>query len=830
MGGRDGAWGREVALPGQGADEYFKALPADLGPEKREFTEALRAQFRACGLSLRAFGARYHHDHTTVWRYLNALHIPDRDFVEDVLAAVDAWVGAPVTAEVQGHLYALHLAALKATSRNRYDNRVLSDRLVAETLQVQAARRQEQALIEELAQSRARDQQLRMRLRELEAARDEDQIRHGAELVGYHVENERLRDELHRLRERISTLQLLLGQAQARRVQAEARCDHLEQSLAAIEQDVERGRREELRLAEERENRRREEERTLRAALAELERRSAAQEAEIAAQRRRFEAREAAEGGERQAIESMQVRPLLLEIWAAACAHTMRDGDWTWGDAVGSNSVSDAHQLLCFLTPATAVPELQLEDVSAMAPDVGAALAGFGGDAQIPRALIGALESYLERYTRPDGSSDFSGGSSLIPLDAARIPPDDLLDLDVVPSLTVSVRLCLAALGFLEEYVSFLPERSAGQSRAVKLRAALSQRLTDAMVGLLRGFTLNVIAPESDEGRRVMSLLNPDGLPQRQIMAMFADRMRAVRGRLGEARLGTAKAVEIEDPAMLFEIGWTWGIACDAPKIELDARDEQPRNQQAGSAESLPYLYFTMQATEAVEQLFSERAMALQVLSLVQERLANALRARRELTQMYWSRLARLGEPWPLEDIPWRTADGAESDYFSLQMCALLIQDVQQRNANQGDLRRLEPLLRRLADRARVTRRPLPDDPATALHIDGLLLALDTGGSLTSSAPFAWRANDFAPVLFKRTAQLAELTGDPIVRDKLLVLVAEIWSHLQNRQIMADYGKGIWDNPHGVFHSPQSTDGTVSWPLTSQIIDALVTAGSPPTW
>lgn len=60
-------------MPGQEADKDFKALPADLGPEKREFTEALRAQFRVCGLSLRAFGARYHHDHTTVWRYLNAL-------------------------------------------------------------------------------------------------------------------------------------------------------------------------------------------------------------------------------------------------------------------------------------------------------------------------------------------------------------------------------------------------------------------------------------------------------------------------------------------------------------------------------------------------------------------------------------------------------------------------------------------------------------------------------------------------------------------------------------------------------------------------------------
>lgn len=113
---------------------------------------------------------------------------------------------------------------------------------------------------------------MRLRSRELEAARDEDQIRHGAELAGYQTENSQLRDELHRLRNRINALQVLLGQAQERRIQAEARCEQLEQSLAAIEQDAEQGRMEELRLAEERELRRQEEESMLRVALADLQR------------------------------------------------------------------------------------------------------------------------------------------------------------------------------------------------------------------------------------------------------------------------------------------------------------------------------------------------------------------------------------------------------------------------------------------------------------------------------------------------------------------------------------------------------------------------------
>jgi predicted nucleic acid-binding Zn-ribbon protein len=824
MDGREGEPGREMALPGQEADKVFKALPADLGAEKREFTEALRAQFRACGLSLRAFGARYHHDHTTVWRYLNALHIPDRDFVEDVLAAVDAHLGAPVTAEVQSHLYALHLAALKATSRNRYDNRVLSDRLVAETLQVQAARRQEQALTEELAQSRARDQQLRLRLRELEAARDEDQIRHGAELAGYQAENSQLRDELHRLRDRITTLQLLLGQARERRVQAEARCEQLEQSLAAIEQE----RSEELRLAEER--RRQEEEGTLRSALADLQRQLAERDAEIAAGAGRGGARvRGARGaGERRGAEILPVRGWLLDIWAAACAHTMRSGKWTWGDAAGSNSVTDACQLLCFLDPATALPELRLEVPGNVTLEAGVALARFGGAAQTPRVLISALEEYLDRYTRPDGSGDFSGGSSLIPLDQEQRLPKELLEQDVGPSFAVSVRLCLAAMGFLDEYLNFLPQRSALVPWAARVREALSVRLTGALVGLLRGFTLNPMTLGSYEGRGLMRLLNQDGLPEHQVLAMFTERMTTVRGRLGEARLGVERAAELDDPQLLFEIGWTWGIASDAPTVELVAFGEQIGEQSAGLAVSRPVLYCTTQATEAIENLFSERAMALGVLNPDQERLASALRTRRDLTQKYWSRLARCGESWPLEDIPWNTVDGEESDYFSLLVCALVIQEFQQRNVDQYDMRRLEPLMSELADRARIIHRPQGSDLAVSMHAPGMLILMDT--DVPVQTRFGWRAADFAPVLLKCAARLAMIADDPAVRDKLVDLATGIWNHLQDRLITAEFGLCIWDNPSRVFPSLSPTDGAVSWPLTSQIVDALVTAGTPPTW
>lgn len=519
-------------------------------------------------------------------------------------------------------------------------------------------------------------------------------------------------------------------------------------------------------------------------------------------------------------VEIIQPRRRLLDIWAAAASQTMQNGKWVWGDANGSNSVIDAQQLLCFLLPATQMAALRLEDTANIAPDASAALAPFGGNAQTVRVLVAALEEFVEHYTRADGSCDFSGGSSFIALDPDLDAPLEGA-YDIVASYTASISLCLSALGFLEEYLDFLPQRSTLRPRVTKLRSDLSLRLTSALVGLLRGFTLSSMTHNSPEGRRLVRLLNQDHKPLRQVLTAFAERMKSVRGRLGEARLGVEKASELDDPNLLFEIGWTWGIASDAPAVELRSSAEEIGRQATGVALSLPFLYFTMQATESIELLFSERTRVLGILNEEQERLAAALSIRRDLTQMYYSRLARFGDSWPLEDLPWRTLGGGESDYYSLLVCAVLIQDLRQRNANEEDLRRLEPLMSDMANRARITRRPLHDDPMTALHSPGLMIELETSEPLPR--PMGWQVNDFAPVLFKRTAQLAQLTSDPAIRDRLLLLTTKIWNHLQNRQITSESGHGMWDNPYRTFYALAQSDGVLSWTMTSQIVDALVT-------
>ena len=83
--------------------------------------------------------------------------------------------------------------------------------------------------------------------------------------------------------------------------------------------------------------------------------------------------------------------------------------------------------------------------------------------------------------------------------------------------------------------------------------------------------------------------------------------------------------------------------------------------------QQVPFLYFTVNALDGIADLFSARTVILGLLNEEQQRLTAALRLRWELTQRYWATIATFGEArWPLEDIPWKTTDGRESDYYSL--------------------------------------------------------------------------------------------------------------------------------------------------------------------
>jgi hypothetical protein len=525
--------------------------------------------------------------------------------------------------------------------------------------------------------------------------------------------------------------------------------------------------------------------------------------------------------------ENIQPRRQVLEIWQSAAAYSMDNRKWRWGGVREANSISDAEQLLCIFRPATEMRMLRIEVPDNTADDVLRSLSAFGDSVQIPRVLTLALEDFLNRYTT-DGSPNFGGGSSFTPIEPTDILTTEQRETHMSVSYAVSVSLCLAALGFLEVYVNAPTTKGQWRSRVLEIRERTSTRLTAALVGLLRGFTINTLDPNSIEGRNLIAHLNQEDLPERRIIEHFNDTMETVRGRLSEARMGVARAEELDNPNLLFEVGWTWGIAEDAPPIELDVPGTEIGMQTDGVALSAPYLYHTLIALDAIEQLTSDRTRVLGLLNPQQERLANALDTRRNLTQLYYSRIARFDSGtsgrWPVEDLPWRTPDGGESDYWTLLICAVLIGDVRSSTGNEDTVRRVEPVLIELANRARITRRHTRDDPALDLHHPGLLNVLD--GSEKLGPAMGWRIADFAPLLLKRCTQVAGLTTSAVIRDRMLGLAAEIWNHLSRRQIADPNAKGLWDNPGRIFPQLGTRETEPSWSMTSGVVDALVASAN----
>jgi hypothetical protein len=524
-------------------------------------------------------------------------------------------------------------------------------------------------------------------------------------------------------------------------------------------------------------------------------------------------------------VENIEPRRALLEVWSAVSKFAMEDRSWRWQGRQEPNSIADAEQLLCVLQPATALSELRLANPDETSEDASAALRDFGGELQIPRLLIEIMEDYLDRYTDSAGRPSFAGGSAFIPWEYTDTLTAEQRGLDLLVSYTTSVTLCLSAQEFLLDY-----ERNAASSSWVKrtseARRRFSERLTAALVGLIRSFTTNMIEPESAEGRTLLRTLDQGGSGDFQsIIEMFNRRMSEVRSRLSETRLGVTIEAELDDPYVIFELGWTWGVAADAPPVDLGDPAVDVSSQQAGLSISAPYLYFSLMALDAIEQLRSEQVRRVGLLTPTQERLASALALRSDLTRSYWSGLARFGEGrWPLEDLPWRTVDDTENDYYSLAVCALVIQDLRTRSATEPDLRRLGDLLAQLASRARITNRALRDDPALRLHDPGFDIELE--GAEQLGPRMAYRLSDFAPVLFKRTTQLAQLTNDPGTRDQLLGLAATLWSHLRSRRIEGGKAGGLWDDPGRAYSEITARYDEPLWSTNARVVDALISSAT----
>jgi len=522
----------------------------------------------------------------------------------------------------------------------------------------------------------------------------------------------------------------------------------------------------------------------------------------------------------------MQIQPRqqLLDVWRATARLSYDGGRWRPGGRDGSNSISDAEQLLCIMSPATEIPLFRLDRPDAAARDVIDTLGALGDDIQVPQRLLQALTAYIDRYTAADGTPVFAGDTYFSSDTEGEEIKLEQRGIDVVDSFSISVTLTLAIIGFTRVFRQVV-SRPALLQQIDDLEARASKRLTAVMVGLLRSFSVNVFSADDDLGRELVRTVNQDRRPARQVVEELREALREINARLRDdvtIGSGAAEGSELEIPNRLFECGWSWGLVTDAPAIETEA---DIGTQPAGPAENAPYLYFTTVALEAIQALSSERTRLLGLLDPEQSRLAQSLQLRFELTRSYWATIATFGSGrWPIEDLPWRTTDGLEFDYFTLLVSGMVVQNMVAVRASNAELTRVANVLEELANRSRITRRSLVREPAIQPHHPGLHFPL-VGSENVGGPRLSWTVADISPLLLKRTLTLAGLLADGATRSRMLDLSDDIWAHLRSRVIGQGDPRGLWDQPSGAFPWLTDVDFTeVSWYYTKRVVDCLVTA------
>lgn len=513
----------------------------------------------------------------------------------------------------------------------------------------------------------------------------------------------------------------------------------------------------------------------------------------------------------------IEPRQQLLEVWRSVARLSYLDDTWRFGGRDGANSISDAEQLLCIMTPATEVPLFRLDNPDIANRDVLDALDVLGTHVQVPQRLVTALLAYLDRYTDEDGTPIFAGGSYFEADTPGEIEPEQRR-LDVVDSFSVSITLMLAIVGFTRVFRQVLTRQTL-IDEVTQLEEKASKRLTAAMVGLLRSFAVNVFSADDDFGRELVRMVNQDRQPTRQVVEELRDALREINARLRDdvtIGSGAAESGEFDLPNRLFECGWSWGIVRDAPQIETSDVGVQPD----GVAQNAPYLYFTTVALDAIQALSSERTRLLGLLDEAQLKLAQSLQLRFELTRSYWAAVAGFGAGrWPLEDMPWRTTDGAEADYFTLLVSGMMVQNMIAVRAADADLGRVAAVLEEVANRSRITRRSSEQEPALDVHHPGVKFALE-GSDIDDGPRLAWRVADISPLLLRRTVILAGLLSEGTARSRMLDLSDEVWRHVTTRSLAG----GLWDQPAEVYPQLNVKFAEVSWYYTKRVVDCLVTA------
>ncbi|MEU5874460.1 SCO2524 family protein [Glycomyces sp. NPDC047369] len=527
----------------------------------------------------------------------------------------------------------------------------------------------------------------------------------------------------------------------------------------------------------------------------------------------------------------MQPRQQLLDIWKAQVAYSWRpaaDGsrrkEWHWGGRNDSDAVGDAQQLLCLLYPAQELVDLRYADPDATSDAVLEALSGLGDAVEIPIRIMRLIKDYMERHVDAEGVPVYSGGSNMHRVDRTREATAEQRAIDVTEGFALAIPLSLTALTFLADFSPTVDRMGRGDlvHELRQVEETVHRRLLGAVTGLLRSFAVSTFDADDDFGRQLIALINVDGQPDRKIVRRFREEAEEIIATLRTITVGSGGTAGVEAPTKLFEIGWSWSVVEKAPDIP-DVSDTS--TQRTGRAEDAPYLYFTVVALEAIATLFSDRVMRRNLLTEEERRLAQSLQIRLDVTRRYWAMVASFGggSKWPLEDVPWRTTDGLEYDYYTLLVCAVATETFGSSRGGDDDLIRLADVLVELANRGRITRRPLVGDRAIEMHFPGVKAEL-AGIEKLDGPAMIWNMVDFAPLLLKRIYDAAGLLVTIDARAELLEVADLVWEHLARRRIRDGRAARLWDQPQQVYGELPNWFEDPSWHFTIRVVESMVLA------
>lgn len=525
----------------------------------------------------------------------------------------------------------------------------------------------------------------------------------------------------------------------------------------------------------------------------------------------------------------IQPRQELLAVWKAIGKWAGGD-PWGWEGRARRNSISDAELLQCLLLPPSKLGGIRYDHPDSTDPDVRDALSALGSATGIPRRVVSLLAEFHDRYTDSKGIPVFSGGSyfsvSEDPGDSGEDLGSEQLALEVVDSYATSVVLAVNAIEFLRGYRR-QEQRQLYLDEIDAVEKAVSKRLTAALVGLQRSFAINVFKSNSTEGKILCQTVSGGADIVPGIAVRLRHELREVRAGLRELGMSPERMADLdENPDLLFECGWSWGVVPGAKPVQtlvLGLLD------QPGYAEPAPYLYFTVVTIDSIRVLLEGRTRVLGLLDEDQQQLLRVLNLQWELATRYWATIATFGTgDWPLEELPWRTTDGDENDYYSLMVARLVLDDLVRRRAPDDDLDKLGDVLCDLAGRNRITQRPLRPDPAIELHSPGVKIVLNGSETVADGSPrLAWRLADMATLILGRTLAVTKEVNDSSMRARLIDLIDAAWQHLERRRLTSGPAAGLWDEAAQVFPSlvAQSEDPPApSWYFTTRAVQCLGTA------